>query len=292
MNDLRKRIYLLAQGPASYVVREMQQSKEEVDQVCELFPSMKEMFLPDAKAAKQKISEAVSSVESYVSPLESGERDIRTLESKPGLKRYYNLQDKIQSDITPSFRIPDLQREAQGLKAAFSRELATIVKKSQEVLVLRLNLIEAWKDIVTIEIEFMEELQQDTLSRLLKEAHRGGHADLVKHIQERLSFLQCQSVLQSTHVKPSTLQFGNIKTLKESLRNQIKEAIQLERIMMQKYETLHELSSIGYQINNEISEEPVYALKYQQAAQNTPNQPAAPSKPARMAFSRLQPRTV
>jgi hypothetical protein len=292
MKELRQTLQLLANGPASYIVREMNTSMEEIDEICGMFPTKISWIEPEAKASKKIITAQIASTKIHVLPLEHTERDIRNKETKPGLKRYFDLQKKMDDPYTNDYQIPALQREASGLKAAFSRELVELVKKSHEALTLRLNIIEGWKNVVHEEIGFMEIVQAELLRRLMGDAHREGLKDIVDQIQERLAYLSRQSFIESNSIRPSELQFGNIKKLQSHLVIQLQDVIKLEQAIMEKYGILHELASIENQITNDLPDEAVFKPQYKNVPTTQASGIRSQSAVSRMAYGRMQPRSA
>lgn len=292
MKEIKQTVNLLANGPASYIVREMKTSIHEIDVICEMFPDKISWIEPEAAESKTEISSIIRSTQAHVIPLEHAERDIRSKESKPGLKRYFDLQKKMDDPATSDYQLPSLQREANGLKAAFSRELVELIKKSHEALGLRLTIVESWKDVVTEEIGFMEVVQEEILRRVMSDAHREGLTEIVNQIQERLGHLSRQSVIETNRVKPAMLQFGNIKKLQSTLCSQLQEVVKLEQIIQDKYDVLQELSTIENRITNDLPEETALNALYK----NIPSSKASGIRPqpvvSRMAYGRLQPRTA
>lgn len=292
MKELKQTLNLLANGPASYIIREMKSSIDEIDEVCGMFPTKISWIEPEAKASKKVIHAQIASSQTHVLPLEHTERDIRNKEAKPGLKRYFNLQQKMDDPYTSEYQIPALQREASGLKAAFSRELVELVKKSHEALTLRLNIIEGWKNVVNEEIGFMETVQEELLRRLIGDAQREGLTDIVNQIQDRLAYLSRQSFIESHSIRPSQLQFGNIKKLQSHIRVQLQDVIKLEQAIVEKYGILYELASIENRITNDLPDEPVYKQQYNNVPKTQASGIRQQTAVSRMAYGRLQPRTA
>ncbi len=292
MKEIAQTLHLLANGPASYILREMKSSEVEIDEVCRMFPSKQQVIEPEANAAKKEIHSIIGTAQQHVLPLEHTERDIRAKESKPGLKRYFGLQKRMNDAGTSDYEIPSLQREANSLKAAFSRELVELMKKSHEALSLRLYIIEGWKDVVSQEIIFFETVQLETLSKILHDAHREGLVEIVDQIHKRLKVLNRQAVLDVNRIRPAELKFTNIKNLQSSLKKQLVDAVQLEKIIMDKYDVLQELSSIENQLSEDLPEAPSIPAGYQHLP--VARQSGIRSHPIRnrMAFTRFQSRTA
>lgn len=292
MKELKQTLQLLANGPASYIVREMESSIDEIDQICAMFPTKISWIEPEAKTSKNAIRAQIESAQTHVLPLEHTERDIRNKESKPGLKRYFILQQKIEDPQTNEYQIPTLQREASGLKAAFSRELVDLVKKSHDALTFRLKIIENWKEVVNEEIGFMEAIQEELLRRILGDAHREGLTSIVDQIQERLTYLSKRAYIQSHTLRPSEMKFGNIKKLQSHLKVQLQDVVKLEKEIIEKYGILSELASIENSINNDLPEEPAYKTHYKTIPSTQTSGIRPQQTVTRMAFGKLQPRTA
>ena len=252
MEEIKQHIELLANGSPSGIVAEMRSTLEDIQKVCETFPNVKEEMGVVLEKTSQQIEDIIQQADDLVLPLELLEKNIEQIESKPGIQRYYRLLEEITMPDTRPAQVPALRREVQSLKAAFKKELAEMVNKNHKVISERLNLIQHWKSVNLAEIRFLEQLLEQSISYLLKDAHQEGNEALVETLNAKLADLKQQAATYSSSTKRSVLQISNIQYLKESMRMQLKETVRLEKIIIQKYQEIHHLTQIQQEMNSQL----------------------------------------
>ncbi len=313
--DLRNLIILLANGEPSKVVGQIDCEIEEVQSLAMKVPveGQEKEFGPFATFEEldaviktpegsniqlpawvvdiiKKLNKQRDSADKIAGPLSVTETSIQQIESKPGIKRYNNLQKEIQKPDCQTSARTQYRREIQSLKASYSKELSDLGTKIHEALAGRLNLIQCWKNVIVLEIDFYENLRSVLLEKLRIDAAQAGDEDLFNAVHERLKSLQSQSSsFQASKISQSTLQLSNVKVLKETLRQQLNEIIRIDRVISQKQEIISHIDTIEDGINAKINQTSSSSPSIARASEtkSTPSAPSQRAQPSsRMTFSK------
>ena len=146
-----------------------------------------------------------------------------------------------------------MNREIQQYKSLHGTEISKIVSLEQQTLVHRLNLINCWKSLVITEIGILDELKNVIIKNVLAEAQESDDPEVLQLVQEKIdSIKNAYSEVSTTLSDKSDFHLGNIKILKESMKNQLTKVVQIEMAVEERQETFSCLADLAKDFKSDV----------------------------------------
>lgn len=255
-NSIKERIVSLANGSSQQILPEMRRKVDEVDSLIDSISGIRDKLPPNVQFSLKQLNIFIKNAEQITTPIDAQIRQVRQIESKPGIKRYNTLQTNMKKAKNPR-ELGLFNREISQLKMSHSTEISKIVSLQQQILVQRLSLIECWKSMVVTEIGILDEVKTIIEKNVIEQAKESGDPSVIQMVQEKLDSLKEAYAEISSNIKSqSHYQKGNIKVLKESLKNQLVKIVQIEKAIDERQSTFSCLVGLAKEFKSNIIDIP------------------------------------
>lgn len=255
MDDIRKRIEVLANGNSKDILDELNREIESFQEMSKQFQAFEDAFSPESRFIYKEFNLHRKSANRISTAMDTCQRKLIVLESKPGIKRICEIEEKL-NDQQSIKQYGQLNRELSHLKQRHAKDLSEMVLNRQGILKERLKFIQLWKTILLSEIKILEECKNLLRRNILEEVNQSGDTSLRGVIEEKLKSLNLQiTPIQDIKINASTLQVSNINILRKTLIDQLNHVVKIEKTIREKKHSVQVLTELHQRYSDELPAE-------------------------------------
>lgn len=253
--DIRTHLETLANGDGKRIINSMQQEIDVISTFMKDFSVPVDQLKPETRFQWMQTKGHIQTSEKLASVLDRQIKKAQELERKRSVQDLLKLQELLNSTRSP-VEYGKISRQIKALKANNSRDLSNMVSNQQQALIKRIDLVNRWKSLLTIEINVLEECKTYVLQFAKTAAEASGDAEFLDEvIQQFNKFTIEEHRLNCFTVNVSSLQTSNILVLRKTVKHQLDEVVKLEKVIIEKRTALNSLTDIAKRLENELPDE-------------------------------------
>ncbi|MBZ0254816.1 hypothetical protein K8I31_02055, partial [bacterium] len=225
--DIREHLETLANGDGKRIINSMQQEVDIISTFMKDFSVPIDGLKPETRLQWMQSKGHIQTSEKLATVLDRHIKKAQELESRRSVRDLLKLQELLNSTRSP-VEYGKINRQIKALKTNNSRDLSDLVSNQHQALIKRIDLVNRWKSLLTIEINVLEECKAYVLQFAKTAAEASGDAEFLDEvIQQIKKFNLNEHELKCFTVNVNSLQTSTILFLRKTVKHQLDEVVKL-----------------------------------------------------------------
>lgn len=253
--DIREHLETLANGDGNRIITSMQHEVDIISTFMKDFAVPVDGLKPETRIQWMQSIGNIQLSEKLAIVLDQHIKRTQELESKRAVRDVLKLQELLNSTRSP-VEFGKLNRQIKALKTRNSKDLSDLTSNQHQALLKRIDLVNRWKSLLSIEIKVLEECKTYVLQLAKSAAEASGDAEFLDEvIQQIKKFNVTEKELNCFSVNMSSLQTSNILVLRKTVKHQLDEVVKLEKVIIEKRTALNSLTDIVERLKQDLPDE-------------------------------------